>query len=481
MVAECAGSATLAFTPGTFPGTCGSLLQENNQFNQINEPVHADLFSTAAPFLLTALLMVVAGWWLVTSHRRKVREAVVDATRDSQALLESAVRQTVGELRESLVVQQQAAITNLTESLERRHISTAAAAQAAASQQSQHELELIRSELAPLQQGLTRLTQHLTEARAGNSGDLAAIGTLLQRVTEEQRHHREDTRQLHRALRTSHVRGQYGELTLQRTLEHAGLLEHVHYLLQPTERDEAGSLRPDAIIKLPCRRSLVVDSKAPLDSLIALMGAKDKAEQQQHAQAHARLLRGHIEALARRDYPARLRSANGLIEGETMIEAALLFLPSQPALDVALRADESLLSFAFERKVFVVTPSTLLLALSTVSQLWQHDTLTKHAHEVLRLGIQLHGRIGTFADHMAKLGRALASAVDTYNAAVRSLDSRVLSTARRFAQLGAASGESTPTVKPLQQSVQPLGSGSDAQCSSVGSIPPNEPAKSDAA
>ncbi|WP_434481048.1 DNA recombination protein RmuC [Gemmatimonas sp.] len=315
---------------------------------------------------------------------------------------------------------------------------------------------MIRSELSPLQQGLARLTQHLSEVRANNSGDLAAIGTLLQRVTEEQRHHREDTRQLYRALRTSHVRGQYGELTLQRTLEHAGLQEHVHYLLQPTERDEGGSLRPDVLIKLPGRRSLVVDSKAPLDALTAVMGAKDRGEQEQHAQAHARLLKGHIDALSRRDYAARLRAANSLVEGETVIEAALLFLPSQPALDVALRSDESVLAFAFERQVFLVTPSTLLLALSTVSQLWQHDSLTQHAHEVLRLGAQLHGRIGTLAEHMSKAGRAMGSAVDAYNAAIRSLDTRVLSTARRFAQLGAASRDATPTMKPLEHAVQPF-------------------------
>jgi DNA recombination protein RmuC len=448
-----------------FSGICSSLLQENNPFNQINAPIHADLFSTAAPLLLTALLIIVAGWWMVTSHRHQVQESVSGAARDSQALLESAVRQTVSELRESLAVQQQATITNLTESLERRHTSTAEAAQAAAARQSQHELELIRSELAPLQQGLTRLTQHLTETRVNTNGDLAAIGTLLQRVTEEQRHHREDTRQLYRALRTSHVRGQYGELTLQRTLEHAGLQEHVHYLLQPTERDEGGSLRPDVLIRLPGRRCLVVDSKAPLDALTGVMGAKDRGAQEQHAQAHARLLRGHIDALSRRDYAARLRAANSLVEGETVIEAALLFLPSQPALDVALRTDESILAYAFDRQVFLVTPSTLLLALSTVSQLWQHDSLTQHAHEVLRLGAQLHGRIGTLAEHMSKLGRAMGSAVDAYNAAVRSLDSRVLSTARKFAQLGAASRDATPVVKPLEHAVQPV----SAQLLSAGS------------
>lgn len=476
VVAERTGSATLAFTPGLLPGTCSSLIQEDAPFNQINESIHADLFSTTTVVLLIALAIIAAGWWLVASQRRKNLETVTGVARDSQALLESAFRHTVGELRDSLLAQQQAAIANLTESLEHQHTNSAAAAQAAAARQSQHDLELIRSELAPLQHGLSRLTQHLSEVRANNSGDLGAIGTLLQKVTEEQRHHREDTRQLYRALRTSHVRGQYGELTLQRTLEHAGLLEHVHYLRQPTEHDETGSLRPDVIVKLPGQRCLVIDSKAPLDALTSVMGAKDRSEQEQHAQAHARLLRGHIEALSRRDYAARLRAANSLIEGETVIEAALLFLPSQPSLDVALRTDETILAFAFERQVFLVTPSTLLLALSTVSQLWQHDALTQHAHEVLRLGAQLHGRIGTLAEHIAKVGRAMGSAVDAYNAAVRSLDTRVLSTARRFAQLGAASRDATPVVKPLEHALQPVSaklrsSGSDDECDSVEGTP----------
>ncbi len=419
--------------------------------------------------LLLASVVIASTAAYVRRHFRLAREHAAQERTTSQEVLESTVRHAVVELRADLVEQQQNALTHVGAVLEQRQAGQLAASQSLAAQQSRNELELIRSELAPIQQGLTRLTQHLTEVRANSSGDLAAIGTLLQRVTEEQRHHREDTRQLYRALRTSHVRGQYGELTLQRTLEHAGLLEHVHYLRQPTEHDETGSLRPDVIVKLPGQRCLVIDSKTPLDALTSVMGAKDRSEQEQHAQAHARLLRGHIEALSRRDYAARLRAANNLVEGETVIEAALLFLPSQPALDVALRTDETILAFAFERQVFLVTPSTLLLALSTVSQLWQHDALTQHAHEVLRLGAQLHGRIGTLAEHMAKVGRAMGSAVDAYNAAVRSLDTRVLSTARRFAQLGAASRDATPVVKPLEHALQPLSaklrsSGSDDEC-----------------
>jgi DNA recombination protein RmuC len=445
---------------GECPGNVLSLLDEVRPFTIQTITVRPNEPTTPASIFVLALVTLVAVGATLWLQRRKadqqLKETAAEAMRRTQASLESALRETVAELREGLVTQQHVAIAALTDTLERRQTSSAATAQAAAAQQSHHELELIRSELAPLQQGLSRLTQHLTEVRANSSGDLAAIGTLLQRVTEEQRHHREDTRQLYRALRTSHVRGQYGELTLQRTLEHAGLQEHVHYLLQPTERDEGGSLRPDVLIRLPGRRCLVVDSKTPLDALTGVMGAKDRGEQEQHAQAHARLLRGHIDALSRRDYAARLRAANSLVEGETVIEASLLFLPSQPALDVALRTDESILAYAFDRRVFLVTPSTLLLALSTVSQLWQHDSLTQHAHEVLRLGAQLHGRIGTLAEHMSKMGRAMGSAVDAYNAAVRSLDSRVLNTARRFAQLGAASRDATPVVKPLEHAVQPV-------------------------
>ena len=428
------------------------------------------------PSLLLVSVAIVSTAAYVRRHVRSAREHAAREHTTTQAALESTVRQAIAELHAGLVEQQQNALTHVGAVLEQRHAGQLAASRTLASQQSKNEIELIRSELAPIQQGLTRLTQHLTEVHANSSGDLAAVGTLLQRVTEEQRHHREDTRQLYRALRTSHVRGQYGELTLQRTLEHAGLQEHVHYLLQPTERDEKGGLRPDVIVRLPRRRCLVVDSKAPLDALTSLMGAKDRTEQEKHAQAHVRLLRGHIEALSRRDYAARLRAANSLVEGETVIEAALLFLPSQPALDVALRTDESILAFAFERQVFLVTPSTLLLALSTVSQLWQHDALTRHAHEVLRLGAQLHGRIGVLVEHVAKLGRAMGSAVDAYNAAVRSLDTRVLSTARRFAQLGAASRNATPVVKPLEHALQPVSaklrsSGSDDECDSVEGTP----------
>lgn len=424
----------------------------------------------SAVLLLGALLVVVTTVLALTLRmfRQKREAAAADlmAALDQQRLqvahdtasaastTQVELRQLVHELGEHLLVQQQTSVANATAALERRAESQTSSMKHAFESDAQGRLEVLRSEIAPLRHGLTSLTRQLTDTRTHATSDIAAFGAMLQRVTEEQGQHREETRQLQRTLRTSHVRGNYGELTLQRTLEHAGMQEHVHYLTQASDRDEAGGMRPDIILRLPQMRCVVIDSKAPLESLADLMAATTAAERTAHAQTHARRLRTHIEALATKDYAARLRAANVITEGQTVIEAVLLFLPSQPALDVALRHDPSLLTLAFDRQVFLVTPSTLLLAVSTIAQLWRNDRLTQQTLEVLRIGAQLHDRVATMVSHVVTMRKALSAAVEAYNGFSASLESRVLSTTRRFKELGVPSQRDIARLNDIDEHVR---------------------------
>ncbi len=399
----------------------------------------------------------------ILRKQRIAAEGELEAARAAQQQLQAAhesaqasastqqdLRQLVHELGEHLLVQQQSSVSNATAVLERRAETQSATMRHAFETDSQNRLEVLRSEIAPLRHGLTTLARQLTETRTHASSDIAAFGAMLQRVTEEQGQHREETRQLQRTLRSSHVRGQYGELTLQRTLEHAGMQQHVHYLAQTSDRDEEGGMRPDIILLLPQHRCLVIDSKAPLESLANLMVATTAADRTTHAESHARRLRAHVEALASKNYAARLRAANVVTEGQTVIEAVLLFLPSQPALDVALRQDPTLLAHAFDRNVYLVTPSTLLLAVSTVAQLWRHERLTEQTHEVLRLGAQLYDRVATMVSHVVSLRKALSAAVDAYNSFAASLETRVLSSTRRFKDLGVPSQRNIDRVPRIE-------------------------------
>lgn len=386
-----------------------------------------------------------------TTEQHRLTLALDAARASSEQQVE--LRQLVGELTERLGAQQQAAVSHVGELLEQRSQTQLSSIHRSFEQDAQTRLEVLRSEIAPMRQGLSTLAQQLSDVRAKSGGDLARFGAMLQRVTEEQSSHRDDTRQLFRALRMSHVRGLYGELTLERTLEAAGMLDRVHYLAQASDRDDAGGMRPDIVVLLPRGRCLVVDSKAPLQALIDLTGTKEKADREQLGAAHAAAVRAHVDALASRDYAARLRSANTITEGRTVVESVLLFLPSQPALDVALKHDASLLAHAFERGVFLVTPSTFLLAINTVAQLWRHEQLAENTRDVLRLASQLHDRVTLLVQHAAALGRGLGTAVTSYNRFVGSLERRVLSSTRQLKELGVSSSRTIGALLIIDEPV----------------------------
>ncbi|MCA2992501.1 DNA recombination protein RmuC [Gemmatimonas sp.] len=387
----------------------------------------------------------------LTGERQQLT-AALEAARAAQAS-EANVGRLLHEMREQLFAQQQTSLVSAAALLEQRAESHSNVLRQAVETEAQRRMETLQSELAPVRRGLSDLARQLAESRTAAATEITEFGAMLRRVTEEQSQHRDDTRQLHRALRTSHVRGLYGELTLQRTLEHAGLEEGLHFLVQPTERDEDGGMRPDVILLLPRQRCVVVDSKAPLETLVDLMASTDPKERVRLAQQHARQVRVHIDALAARQYTSRLRAAEGVTAGFTMVEATLLFLPSQPALDVALKHDPALLTHAFSKNVFLVTPTTLLLAVGTVSQIWRHERLTENSHEILRLAGELHDRVVTLVRHLTALRRGINQTVQSFNRLTASLETRVLPSARRLRTLGVSTQREISATKEID--VQP--------------------------
>ncbi|WP_434478892.1 DNA recombination protein RmuC [Gemmatimonas sp.] len=383
----------------------------------------------------------------LTGERQQLT-AALDAERAAQSS-ETQFSQLLHEMREQLFAQQQTSLVNAAALLEKRAESHSNVLRQAVETEAQRRMETLQSELAPVRRGLSDLARQLAESRTAAATEITEFGAMLRRVTEEQSQHRDDTRQLHRALRTSHVRGLYGELTLQRTLEHAGLEKGVHFLVQPTEHDEDGSMRPDVILLLPRKRCVVVDSKAPLETLVDLMATTDPKERVRLAQQHARQVRVHIDTLAAREYTSRLRAADGVTAGFTVVEATLLFLPSQPALDVAMKHDAALLTHAFSQNVFLVTPTTLLLAVGTVSQIWRHERLTENAHEILRLAGQLHDRVLTLVRHLTALRCGINQTVESFNRLTASLETRVLPSVRRLRTLGVSAQREIGATKEL--------------------------------
>ncbi len=239
----------------------------------------------------------------------------------------------------------------------------------------------------------------------------------------------EQTSQLVGALRTSHVRGRWGEHQLRRIVEAAGMLEHCDFSEQVTATVDTNLVRPDMVVRLHGNRSVVVDAKVPLDAYL-----------NEQFGLHAKALRAHVDALSARSYWDAFAQSP---------EFVVLFVPAEPFLDVALQHDPSLLEHAFTRNVVLATPSTLVALLRTVAYTWRQEALSRNAVQIHDLAKQLYSRLGTVGGHLTKLGNSLNASVVAYNNAVGSLEQRVLVTARRLNELGIA-GDFPPELQPIE-------------------------------
>ena len=229
----------------------------------------------------------------------------------------------------------------------------------------------------------------------------------------------------------------WGEVQLRRVLEHAGLLSRCDFDSQVTARNDHGaSVRPDVVVHLPGSKHVVIDAKAPMSELLAAQAQGiAAAERERRLRAHAKALRGHVDALAERSY----WTAVG-----TTPEMVVCFVPGEAVLGAALAADPELHEYAMRRNVVLASPATLLALLRTVAYTWRQEALTEGARELLDLGRQLYDRLGALGRHTDKLGGTLRRSVEAYNALVGSLEGRVLVTTRRMSELGLATEMPAP-------------------------------------
>jgi DNA recombination protein RmuC len=308
-------------------------------------------------------------------------------------------------------------------------------------------LQLARTQLEPIAETLKvfdEKTQALDRERQ------RAYGTLTEQVkalAEGQERLRTETGGLRTALRAPHVRGRWGEIQLRRVVELAGMLPHCDFEEQTTATDADGRLlRPDLVVKLPGGKHIVIDAKVALDAYLDSLEAEDENARRAHAQRHARQLRDHITKLGAKRYWQQFEPAP---------EFVVMFLPDETFFRAACEADPSLLELGPESGVIPSSPTTLIGLLKVFAYAWQQETIAEDTRKVATLARELYERLGLFASHFAKVGRALDTAVGAYNQATGSLERRLLVTARRFEQHGAASGE-LPEPQPLEKTTVPL-------------------------
>lgn len=289
-----------------------------------------------------------------------------------------------------------------------------------------HGEHAIETLVVPIRDTLERVQAQLHSSERDRLAATAALDEHLSAMRVTSDGLRSETSQLVTALRAPQVRGRWGELQLERTVEAAGLLEHVDYMTQPSSHGEDGTLRPDLVVNLVGGKHIVVDSKVAFAGYLEAMEARDPATRSARLKAHARHLRSHIEDLGSKAYWNRFSPSP---------EFVVCFVPADTFLDAALRQDPSLLEHAFDRNVILATPSTLVALLRTIGYTWRQQALADNSAEVSRLGRELYQRLSTMGAHLDKLGRSLNAAVASFNGAVGTLEGRVLVSARRLAEL----------------------------------------------
>ena len=271
------------------------------------------------------------------------------------------------------------------------------------------------------------LTQHLES--------IAASHKLLQ----------SETRNLVQALRRPEVRGQWGELTLKRLAELAGMVEHCDFYEQESVQTEQGQQRPDMVVRMPDKREIIVDAKTPLDAYLSAVESTDDNARKSHLQRHARNVRARIKELSSKAYWRQFKFSPDFV---------VLFIPGDQFLSAALECDHALIEDALSQNVILATPTSFVALLRAVAYGWRQEVLAENAETIREVGQEMYGRLATFAEHLSKLGRSLDGSVEAFNKAVGSYDSRVLPGAKKFIDMGISAKKELPRVEQIERAAR---------------------------
>ena len=309
-------------------------------------------------------------------------------------------------------------------------------------------LKLAQASVAPIKEALGKFDLKIQSLEVAREGAYQGLVQQVSQLLDTGRQLRSETSNLVQALRSPVTRGQWGEIQLRRVVEMAGMLNYCDFVEQETLRTETGALRPDLIVKLPAGKTIVVDAKAPVSSYLDAMATADEGERKIKLQAFAKLVRDRITELGRKSYWDQFKDTPELV---------VMFLPGDHFYSAALQEDPSLLEFGVEQRVLVATPVNLIGLLRAVAYGWRQESIAVNAKEISELGAELYKRISDLGGHWIDLGRNLSRTVESFNSAVGSLESRVLVSARRFRELGAASSAmEIDIVEPVEKTARQL-------------------------
>jgi DNA recombination protein RmuC len=389
--------------------------------------------------------------------------------RNRRGRLESelAVKDTLIKTDETRIVEQEAALKTVRESLmasfselatESLAKSNRAFLQLAEQNFDKHR-SAAKADLEKKEQAVEHLVKPIREAlekTVAQIGDIektrkeayGGIKVQLEEMTKSHETLRSETSKLVGALRQPQVRGQWGEITLRRIAELAGMVNHCDFSEQVHTSDEDNrGYRPDMIVRLPEQGQIVVDVKTPLDAYLDAMEATDEAARKEALRRHASNVSARIKELSGKSYSEQF---------DRSPEFVILFVPGDQFLTAALDEKPTLLEDALAQKVLLATPTSLIALLKVVAYGWMQLKLAKNAEDIRKLAVEMQNRLGTFTGHLSTVGVRLNASVDSYNKAIASLESRVLPTTRKIRELGADAGKESPAPQSIDITAREL-------------------------
>jgi DNA recombination protein RmuC len=382
---------------------------------------------------LGVLLGALLAWMILRRRRTQMQQSIstLEAQIKTQDALqrerETAFEAATGNLARAFSDLANQSLKSNSENFLRLAEQNLGAHQEKAKRELSEREQAVENLVKPIRDALQQSQRQISELEKARSEAYGSIRSQLETMQLSQQSLAQETQNLVNALRRPQVRGRWGEITLRRLVELAGMVEHCDFQDQVHTPGGDKVIRPDMIVRMPDNRELVVDVKTPLEAYLESVEAKDDTQRQLGLKRHARNVREHIRSLASKTYWDQFSQSP---------EFVILFIPGDQFLSAALNEDPDLIEYALSRQIILATPTSFVALLKAVAYGWRQLALADNAEEIRGLAEELYGRLTAFVGHVNKLGRQLASSVESYNRAVGSLERKVLPGARKFVELG---------------------------------------------